>query len=518
MRIRDAARAGATDARCQPDRNLRQARPLQTYVIEDMLTTSTFIPRRAATSGAFLVLCILILAGCSRQGDEPDRPTNARNVVLFIGDGMGVATVTAARIYDGQNRGMDGESHSLRFEAFPNVALVKTYNTNQQVPDSAGTATAILTGQKTRAGVINVAPEALRGSCEGQQTLGLRSLASQANARGLATGVVTTARLTHATPATMYAQSVERNWESDRYVAEGCRDIAVQLIDDDHGAGLVVAMGGDRRNFFGSAGGGRRTEAGADLPADWLAAAPDRRYVTTAAEMRATEPGQRVLGLFSQSHMTYMAERTPDTEEPTLTEMATHALELLQEDPDGFFLMVESGRIDHGHHDGKPGYALTETQEFNRAIEAVMERVNPEETLVLVTADHSHVFTMGGYATRGNPILGLVVRNDEWGQAKSTPELADDGQPYTTLGYYNGPGAVRGSRTAPDTGVDAVAQALVPIRYLERDGSYTYDESHGGEDVAVYAIGPGSNQVRGVMEQNRLYDVMADALGISDPQ
>ncbi len=476
------------------------------------------MPHRLVAGLAVLASCCLLVTACSRQADESGYSTRARNVVLFIGDGMGIATVTAARIYDGQSRGLDGESHSLAFETFPNVALVKTYNTNQQVPDSAGTATAMLTGVKTRAGVINVAPDALRASCEGQRTMGLRSLATLANQRGMATGVVTTARLTHATPATMYAQSAERNWESDRYVAEGCRDIATQLIDDDHNAGLVVAMGGGRRNFFGSAGGGRRTEAGADLPATWLAAAPNRRYVTTSSEMQATRSGDHVLGLFSQSHMTYMEERAPNSEEPTLTEMATHALTLLEDAPDGFFLMIESGRIDHGHHDGKPGFALTETQEFNRSIEAVLNRIDEEETLVLVTADHSHVFTMGGYATRGNPILGLVVRNNEQGLAKPDPELADDGQPYTTLGYYNGPGAVRGSRPAPTTGVDAVAQALVPIRYLERDGSYTYDESHGGEDVAVYAIGPGSEQVRGVMEQNRLYNVMADALGISVEQ
>ena len=153
-------------------------------------------------------------------------------------------------------------------------------------------------------------------------------------------------------------------------------------------------------------------------------------------------PGDRALGLFSGSHMTYLAEKPEDSSEPLLSEMALKALELLEGDEDGYFLMIEGGRIDHGHHDGKPGYALLQAQEFNRAVEAVLERIDLSETLVLVTADHSHVFTMGGYATRGNPILGLVHGNDRSGEPTGEPLLAADGQPYTTLGYYNGPGAV----------------------------------------------------------------------------
>ena len=82
----------------------------------------------------------------------------------------------------------------------------------------------------------------------------------------------------------------------------------------------------------------------------------------------------------------------------------------------GAVLLVEGGRIDHAHHDAKPGFAMLETQEFANAVAAVLAMVDLDETLVLVTADHSHVFTLGGYATRGNPILGHVVKNDATGQ------------------------------------------------------------------------------------------------------
>ena len=232
-----------------------------------------------------LVACLLLTA-CSRPAPEPDAAEPAKNIILFIGDGMGVATVTAARIFDGQSQGMSGEEHWLAFERFPNVALVKTYNTNQQVPDSAGTASAMLTGTKTRAGVINVAPETLRQDCAASLLSPLTSLGEIARERGKATGVVTTTRLTHATPATMYAHSPERDWEFDRFMPEaaqysGCKDIARQLVDDDLGGGLTVAMGGGRALFYGADNAGGRNNPEDDLPAEWLEGADNRRFVTT---------------------------------------------------------------------------------------------------------------------------------------------------------------------------------------------------------------------------------------------
>jgi len=121
---------------------------------------------------------------------------------------------------------------------------------------------------------------------------------------------------------------------------------------------------------------------------------------------------------------------------------------------------------------------------------------------------------MGGYPTRGNPILGLVVENDVNGEPKKTPVLAEDGQPYTTLGYANGPGAIgTGPRPAPDTGVDAVFQAAIPVAWTNIDGSIDRDETHSGEDVVLYATGAGSDAVGGVIEQNVIFDIMMRAFG-----
>ncbi|QIQ87304.1 alkaline phosphatase [Erythrobacter sp.] len=427
----------------------------------------------------------------------------AKNVILFIGDGMGISTVTAARIYEGQKRGEPGEDNALVFETFPNVALVKTYNTNAQVPDSAGTATAMHSGKKTRMGVLGIGPDAVRGSCRDALAHPLPLLGEEAKEKGLALGIVSTARITHATPASVYARSADRDWEAAVPEAEaqyGCKDIATQLVEAD----WDVALGGGSAVFFGRDKGGARADAGADLPAAW-AARTGGTIARTAAELTAAPAGRPVLGLFSPSHMTYEAERREGSTEPTLTGMTAQAIERLERDPDGFYLMVESGRIDHAHHAGKAGYALEEAVEFARAIRYAVEHTDPEETLILVTADHSHVFTIAGYPRRGNDILGLVVPPAGETGSEEEPIIASDGKPYTTLGYGNGPGAIAGmaERPMPETGLEAQQQATIPL------GS----ETHAGEDVALYATGPGATRARGVIEQNVIYEIIRKALG-----
>ncbi|MEE4206618.1 MAG: alkaline phosphatase, partial [Erythrobacter sp.] len=392
-----------------------------------------------------LAAAALPLAACSTTNNydynaEPERDAlvtggedalrrsgKAKNVILFIGDGMGISTITAARIYDGQKRGQSGEENALSFESFPNVALVKTYNTNAQVPDSAGTATAMHSGAKTRIGVLGIGPEAARGSCRDALAHPLPLLGEEVKERGLALGIVSTARITHATPASVYARSADRDWEGsvpDAEAVHGCKDIATQLVEAD----FDVALGGGTAVFFGGGMGGRRSDVAADLPSQW-AARTGGSVVRDAAGLTNAPADKPVLGLFSPSHMTYVAERGETSSEPTLTGMTAQAIERLQRDPDGFYLMVESGRIDHAHHAGKAGYALEETVEFARAIRYAVENTDPEETLILVTADHSHVFTIAGYPKRGNDILGLVVPPAGETGSDDDAIIAGDGKP-----------------------------------------------------------------------------------------
>ena len=456
---------------------------------------------------------------------------------------MGVSTVTAARILEGQLRGETGEENWLSFERLPHVALAKTYNTNQQVPDSAGTMTAIVTGEKTRAGVLSVDASVPRSDHAAVKGHRLGTLLEQAEKLGLSTGVVTTARLTHATPAACYAHSPERGWEDDSDLPDAARradfpDIARQLIEFPFGDGLEVAMGGGRRHFLPREStdpeqpekSGRRSD-GRDLTAEWTRRHPNAAYVWNRKQLEALDAAStdHVLGLFQRSHMQWEADRGQDLAgEPSLSEMTEFAIDLLSRNPRGYFLMVEAGRIDHGHHAGNAYRALTDTVELSRAVGAALAVVDLNQTLVVATADHSHVFTIAGYSRRGNDILGPVVHNDDRGGGPG--KLARDalGMPYTTLGYQNGPGYLGASSDQPEgpkhfphysrswSGgplgrADLEAIDTTAAGYLQESAYPLVSETHGGEDVPVYAAGPGAERIHGVMEQNRLFHAIRDA-------
>lgn len=439
----------------------------------------------------------------------------ARNVILFVGDGMGISTVTATRIHAGQLQGKPGEEHRLAWDQLPYVALSKTYNTNLQTPDSAGTMSAMMTGIKTGFSVISVNQNTRLGDCASSRGNEAPTLLQQAQKQGLATGIVSTARLTHATPAATYAHSADRDWESDADLpasakADGCTDIASQMTK----ANLDLMLGGGLRSFVPVDQGGKRTD-GRNLVMEWLESSGGN-YVKTASELDAAAADAPLLGLFSSSHMSYDADRPAS--EPSLAHMTRQAIQRLQHNPNGFFLMVEAGRIDHAHHAGNAARALADGVALDQAVAAALALVDLKETLVIVTADHSHVFTMGGYSVRGNPILGKVTTPGLKG-----PELAlaKDGKPYTTLAYANGPGfgtsmdireresatPLAGRHLQPKldtTHKNYYQEALVPLS----------SETHGGEDVAIFAGGPWAHLFHGTHEQHYIYHVMRHALAL----
>lgn len=471
--------------------------------------------------------------------------TKAKNVILFVGDGMGISTLTAARILEGQRAGFSGEEKQLSFETFPYSALVKTYNVDAQTPDSAGTMTAMMSGVKTDAGVIGLSESVQRGQCEPALKNQLTSIVDLAEIKGLATGIVTTARITHATPAATYAQSPERNWEDisdmpEEAVTAGCKDIADQLINyqanlasrfaDIEVDGIEVMFGGGRRHFlpkdptFNSLDAASEKEGDRsddrNLIAEWQNIYSEGVYVYESVGFNDidTENTQQVLGLFNESHMQYEADRDNDIAgEPSLSEMTTKAINILDNNDQGYFLMVESGRIDHAHHAGNAAGALNEAIELNEAVKQALALTNPEETLIIVTADHSHVFTIAGYPKRGNPILGKVIST-----GSDTPTLAKDNQPYTTLGYSNG----RGFRDlGAETNADATYESDPIAGRVDLTNVDTHEhgfhqettiprssETHSGEDVALYASGPGAHLAQGNIEQNVVFHMVSNAL------
>ncbi|KAK7477336.1 hypothetical protein BaRGS_00031401, partial [Batillaria attramentaria] len=437
----------------------------------------------------------------------------AKNVILFVGDGMGPSTVTAARIYKGQLAGHSGEETQLNFEKFAHVALSKTYNVDRQTADSAGTATAMHGGVKGNFGTIGVDARVLRGNCSllGDDSVKVKTMKDWFEAEGKSVGLVTTSRVTHASPGALYAKSADRNWESDVDLvgkdANCNEDIAYQLVYNS--SGIQVVMGGGRRSFLnkttpdpqkGNVHSKHRLD-GRDLTREWVriqeGLGKRAKYVWNKEQFDqlSAENTDSVLGLFSQSHMAYDLERSL-ADEPSLAEMTRKAIEILRKNDKGFYLFVEGARIDHGHHDNYAKKALHDTVAFDDAV-GVAQEMTGDDTLIVITADHSHVFNIAGYPKRGNNILGLVDPVDP-GQETM------DGMPYATLVYTNGPGPGRVNLTGVDTTADDHQQS----RLVEFQPEW---ETHGGEDVAIYAHGPMAHLFYGVHEQSYIAHAMAYA-------
>lgn len=443
----------------------------------------------------------------------------AKNVILFIADGNGVGTNTATRIWAGQQKGLSGEEYVLPFEKMPHLGLAKTYNTNAQTPDSAGTGTAMQAGIKTKAGVLGVDDSIARGDCENTASAVVPTIGDLLAEEGKSVGYISTARITHATPASGYAKSADRNYEDNSKLPEGCTypDIASQLITRMEQGDVDLAMGGGRRHFIpadvtGEEGkNGKRTD-GRNLINEAKALGAQYAFDSASFAELDLDSDEPILGLFESSHMKYENDREG---EPSLEEMTVAAIEALDNNKDGYYLMVEAGRVDHASHGGNLHRAVTDGVAFADAVEAAMNMVDMKDTLIIVTADHEHALTFNGYCGLGTPITGLCYGIDGAG-TQHTGELmkAKDGKPYTAVIYGNGGGSVlveqadgSFSGERPDvtqeeaTDEDYIQQALIPM------GS----ETHTMEDVAVYAQGPWSHLINGSIEQNFIYHVIKHA-------
>lgn len=467
---------------------------------------------RTFTLGAGLLAALTLAACNSDGGGNANRPqdnaearppvvTTAKNVIFFLGDGMGIATTTAARIYAA------GEDGALTMDTLPESGFVKTFSNDAQVTDSAPSMSAYMTGVKMNNEVISMstdtvakAPTAdLTSGCGAGNGKPVSTLLELAKAGNRATGVVTTTRVTHATPAATYAHVCHRDAEAD---------IAAQLVPG--GAlynaalkdGVDVVFGGGRQFFLPKTAGGKRAD-GRDLVAELKA--KGYGYAADKAAFSAIDPAktQRAVGLFTSSHMSYDLDRDPN-KEPSLAEMTTKAIDLLanRSGKQGMFLMVEGGRIDHALHGTNAKRALTDAIAFDDAIKAALAKVDLNNTLVVVTADHDHTMTINGYSKRGNPIHD-IARSYVDGQ----PAKDADGAVYTTLVFGNGP-----NRKPTRVSVDSAAATADD--YQQETGIRLSSETHGGGDVMLMSGGAGSKGFKGVMDNTRVFGLVKSALGL----
>jgi alkaline phosphatase len=505
--------------------------------------TAGFWKRMGASVAALAALTAATGAQDAFRGqDDDDRGPRrrAKNVIFFVGDGMGVSTVTAARVY---SVGVGGQ---LVIDQFPYTALSKTYSADSITPDSAPTMTAMMSGVNTNQSVIGFGegtePNDFNGDGDGQAQW---TLLEMAKARGMRVGVVSTAEITHATPAATYAHINQRN--NQNAIALQALPTA-ETYNERLGTGVDVLLGGGRRHFLPTTtvdeegGSGARTDS-RDLRAEFQAAG--YRYVWNKAGFNALQPGHLpVLGLFERGHMEYDYDRPGDLGgEPSIKDMTVKAIQLLQASsrrrPHGYFLHVESGRIDHAHHAGNAYRALADAQALDEAIGAAAQMVDLRDTLIVVSADHSHVFNIAGYPMRpleelpyavtsyspgyattgeaGHGILDVVYDlNQTTGVVEESTDR--DGVPYTILGYSNGPGYRGTARVDPRSDAFAGFGGVVPSgpadsAYLQESTVPLGSETHSGEDVAIYAIGPGADRVRGTVKNTHIFHTMRQALG-----
>ncbi|XP_014242299.1 alkaline phosphatase [Cimex lectularius] len=443
------------------------------------------------------------LAALKQKLSTKENKNKAKNIIFFVGDGMSLGTVVTSRIYSWQTQHKTGEEGSLSFENFPYTGLSKTYCVDRQVPDSACTGTAYWSGVKANFGTLGVSANVSfsdRFCGEVNENTTVKTLLDWSQESKKATGIVTNTRVTDGSPAAGYAKIPNRNFEYDANVPldsnnmTNCIDIAKQLVTNSPGKHINVIMGGGRDYFLLKDSNsviypsGKRIDT--DLVEAWKAGKNKAHFITSKKELENLNPLETdyVLGLFSKGHMPYEDERTGKT--PSLTEMTEAAIKILSNCSDnGFLLFVEGGRIDHAHHETRAMRALTETVEFANAVKLAYENTNPEETLIVVTADHAHTLTFSGYPDRGADILSFARRDSS-------------GTLYTTLSYANGPNQNRAFVKHKTT------------KYYS--GVWNRVETHSGEDVPVYASGPWAHLLTGSFEQTLIPTVMAYASCIGD--
>lgn len=416
-----------------------------------------------------LLPLLLVVASCHGTAPVPARP---KSIILLIGDGMGIPQVTLGRFAKG------GPEARLALDDLPVTGLVTVHAHDQWVTDSAAAATAMASGVKTYNEGVGVDPERKP----------VRALGEIARDAGWAVGLVTTSRITHATPAAFAAHIVHRDMEDD---------VAKQYLD----SGVDVLLGGGARHF----------------PAELRDAFRGKGYdvVTKRAELEASS-SRRVLGLFGGSHVNYVLDRGPS--DPSLPDMTRKALELLGDRP--FFLMIEGARIDHAGHVSDAVSLAREMIEFDETVGlAAAWAKRRGDVLVLVTADHA----TGGMAitekamvrwpaaagVRASVEAMTIETVAAGGSAEAMKDVlarrADirDVTPAEADAFALAKGIYDPQVRIGEIVSRRVGVTFVPFEYR----SLAPDDTHGhdGAMVAIYAQGPGAERFGGTLDNTQIF-------------
>lgn len=425
---------------------------------------------------------ILLLFGAQLWAQSSvNRP---RNVVLMIPDGFGPASVTMARDFSEVYRG----EHTLALDQFL-VGTCKTYATNSRVTDSAAGATAYASGVKTFNGAIGV-------DADGNL---VATLLEAAERKGMWTGLVATSRITHATPAAFSAHVPSRASEED---------IAAQQIEQN----IEVFFGGGAREFLPKSEGGKRSD---DRNLLEELRHKGVHVVQNVADFRAQHQIP-MAALFSSDHMAYEIDR--DGTQPHLAEMATKALALLKDSPNGFFLMIEGSRIDHAAHANDPQTHVRDIMAYDEAVEKVLAFAQSDaNTLVISVADHeTGGMTLGrdGNYKWFPEVLQQVKASSEQMASWIKKGASIDSVLIQVAGISDVKSTERDAIQAQINSPNEYALANAISALISQRALVGWTTGgHTAVDVNLYAFGPGADALRGNHQNYEVGRVIEQLLG-----
>lgn len=460
------------------------------------------------------VLATLGLLSAMPEADaQAPSPARAQNVIVLIGNGLGTATTTAARLMRYKEDG------SLTMDTMPYLARVRTWALDAQASDSAAAVTALLTGVKVRNDVVamdgatrsagfapgkdpirNVANAESRCPASGNGAAS-RTLLELAIAKNKATGIVTTGRLTSGPAAAAYAHVCHRDAEFEvaRQAVPGGAGFNANL-----GHGVDLMMGGISSTWrpFDAAKRPRGRPDGRELVGELQTLG--YTFVSDLTSMNAAplEAGSRLIGLYDfaedQGAMSYELDRDPKRE-PSLAAMTAKAIDVLSTNRNGYVLIVQGARIDHALHANNARRALTDTIAFDEAIKAALDKVDLAKTLVIVTGDHDSTMTLIGGGLRGSDVLGLHMN-----PVTGKPDVDAGGLPYTSLVFGTGP-------NRPDKRVPLDSPTVLQKDYVQESAIRVNAGTNGGSDVVLRASGAGASAFKGTMENTRVFALIRKA-------
>ncbi|MCF6136317.1 alkaline phosphatase [Pseudalkalibacillus berkeleyi] len=451
----------------------------------------------AVALAGVLTTTAILSTSITQASDDQNNKNNRtpKNVILLIGDGMGSTQVSATSYLKGEGF----KAGQLTMDNIENVGLAKTWAHDNTVTDSAAAATAFSAGHKTDNGVLGQAPDQEQEHKDGEKHFDVKTVLESAEETGKSTGLVTTARITHATPAAFASHIDSRDKENE---------IAEQMLDHD----VEVLLGGGKRHFLPA--GDEESKRKDDK--NMIRAAEEKGYtVVEDKNGLKNAQGDKLLGLFNESHMTWEMDRE-ETKEPALKDMTTKALDQLKGNKDGFFLMVEGGRIDHAGHANFPAANMNETLAFDESVKAALDFAKKDKnTLVVVTADHeTGGMSIGANGTYGfnKDVIRNVKRSSEFMASKVNEEKSNIED---VLSKFAGIEDLKEEEIQAIKDAEKTESGIAKVISDRALVGWTTD-GHTGVDVPVYTYGPQSDKFTGTIENTKIAKVIESAIKKKD--